>query len=916
MADDRRSQVTTLELFVATDGNDLWSGRLPAPNAGQTDGPLASLTGARDAIRRIKHSDGLQQPIEVLVRGGVYRMAEPLRLSGGDSGTAECPITYRAYPGEEPLLSGGVPITDWRRHDDCIYCADLPDVRRGSWWFRQLFCNGKRMVRARYPKFDPDNPRYGGWAFIERIVQDGFDPDDYPVIELGPTWRFRPDPAAIGEEEQWHTGSCSDSDWAEVHSGDHWMNQGFKGYNGSAWYRLTFTMPEDFDTRRHLWLLFAGVDKEAWVYIDGELVFERSIASTGKSVAELFETPFKFDARPFLKPGRQHLVAVKVHSAELGGGLYQSVSLVSGEEDVETTVLSGRIREPMSFRYEKDLFPRRWARPRQAEVFVIPGRCWINDIIPVKSVDTERHTIHLTRPVGPSRHTLGHATHITAGNRFYVENNLEDLTEPGEWCLDSETGTLYVRPPAGTVENAEIVAPRLGSLIRMTGSRQAPVHHVTVRGFTLTQTLALFPTPESYYKTPNAGQAVYLENTEDCGIEENRFDAVGGDAIRLQNNNARNRIVGNEIAAAGAYGIFVASLQRGFAKHDTASGDVPTTASWSGCPEERAPTVAAWPRSGHHLISNNHIHDIGCFEKHANGIAFYGVSAPEVVVSHNLIHHIPRFGIGLMSGFGRVIIEYNHLHHLSLETCDTGGICSNRWYTYDEDPELREGCIIRFNRLLDVVGCGAYDTRAEPGGGDEAGGRIWRPYYSWGIYFDNGPMNVLVHDNICVGNTLGGICVLWYARNVTVENNIFADSSSSQAYVMADGEMYNVRIRRNIFTYRDSTADYMRLILGRGKDITDVIAEHDYNLYATPGGEPPTFSGLPGEAAMRIGSATECIQPNLEDWQAMGYDAHSIIGDPMFVDAADGNYDLHPDSPALKLGFQPIDTSRIGPTPT
>ena len=189
-----------LQLFVATDGDDQWSGRLAAPNAERSDGPLASLTGARDAIRRIKHNEGLQQPIEVLVRDGVYRMTEPLQLSGGDSGTAGCPVTYQAYSGEQPVLSGGVPITNWRPWKDGIFCADLPDVRRGLWWFRQLFCDGKRMIRARYPKFAPDNPRYGGWAFIERIVQDGFDPDDYPVIELGPTWRFRTDPGGTGEK--------------------------------------------------------------------------------------------------------------------------------------------------------------------------------------------------------------------------------------------------------------------------------------------------------------------------------------------------------------------------------------------------------------------------------------------------------------------------------------------------------------------------------------------------------------------------------------------------------------------------------------------------------------------------------------------------------------------------------------------
>ena len=44
-----------LTIHVSCSGNDLWSGRLPEPNASGTDGPLVSLEGARDSIRKIKN---------------------------------------------------------------------------------------------------------------------------------------------------------------------------------------------------------------------------------------------------------------------------------------------------------------------------------------------------------------------------------------------------------------------------------------------------------------------------------------------------------------------------------------------------------------------------------------------------------------------------------------------------------------------------------------------------------------------------------------------------------------------------------------------------------------------------------------------------------------------------------------------
>jgi hypothetical protein len=37
-----------------------------------------------------------------------------------------------------------------------------------------------------------------------------------------------------------------------------------------------------------------------------------------------------------------------------------------------------------------------------------------------------------------------------------------------------------------------------------------------------------------------------------------------------------------------------------------------------------------------------------------------------------------------------------------------------------------------------------------------------------------------------------------------------------------------------------------------------------------------------------------------------------VIADPMFVNADAGDFSLKPDSPALKLGFKPIDTSKVG----
>ena len=49
--------------FVAKDGNDTWSGKLAKADKEKSDGPFATLVGARDAIRKLKAKDAPKEPL-------------------------------------------------------------------------------------------------------------------------------------------------------------------------------------------------------------------------------------------------------------------------------------------------------------------------------------------------------------------------------------------------------------------------------------------------------------------------------------------------------------------------------------------------------------------------------------------------------------------------------------------------------------------------------------------------------------------------------------------------------------------------------------------------------------------------------------------------------------------------------------
>lgn len=126
--------------YVATDGLD--------SNPGTLTKPFASLAKARDAIRRMESREG---HIKVFIRQGVYRLTEPLRFGPEDSAPAGGRITYSSFGKEVVQLCGGRPISGWQKEKNNIWTAKLADVQSGQWWFRDLYRDGERLPRSRFP---------------------------------------------------------------------------------------------------------------------------------------------------------------------------------------------------------------------------------------------------------------------------------------------------------------------------------------------------------------------------------------------------------------------------------------------------------------------------------------------------------------------------------------------------------------------------------------------------------------------------------------------------------------------------------------------------------------------------------------------------------------------------------------------
>jgi hypothetical protein len=147
-------------LYVAPGGDD--------GGPGTKAKPLASLEGARDAVRRLKRA-GAAGDITVLVRGGTYTLTRPVVFGPEDSAGDGHTITYAAHPGEKPVFSGGRAVTGFRQGDGGTWTARVPHGAGKTWVFEQLFVNGRRAVRARTP-----NTSYHRMAAVkEQVLEKG-----------------------------------------------------------------------------------------------------------------------------------------------------------------------------------------------------------------------------------------------------------------------------------------------------------------------------------------------------------------------------------------------------------------------------------------------------------------------------------------------------------------------------------------------------------------------------------------------------------------------------------------------------------------------------------------------------------------------------------------------------------------------
>lgn len=508
-----------------------------------------------------------------------------------------------------------------------------------------------------------------------------------------------------------------------------------------------------------------------------------------------------------------------------------------------------------SFEFAKGDINPKWTNLK--DVVVIVYHFWTDSHMPIESVDEKTNVV--TFQFEDSKQFSDDFS--TRGARYIVENVFEALDSPGEWYLNRAKGILYYMPlPEENMNSVEVIAPAITRLVSFEGIplEQKYVQYINFKNLDFSHSLFVLPAGNS-----NSGQGSSsvsacfpMQGTRYCSFENCTVKNIGTFAFEIGNGCSNNHFIHNTLThLAGG----------GFRVNGGAVGSNPLI------------------RTGFNVISDNSVSYYG--EVYPSAVGILLMHTQGNTVSHNLIHHGFYTGISIGWVWGYYpsisrdnIIEYNYIHHIGQGLLsDMGAI-----YTLGLSP----GTVIRNNLIHDVESAG---------------------YGGWGIYMDEGTAQLVVENNI-VYNTKFSAFNVHFCKEVTVRNNIFALSRIELLQRQRVEPHQSLFFENNILYWTQGkllSADwvddpYTFYVNGQEPKTRQMTSTFsiDYNVYFNP--------NLTADS-VRFGKQT------FAQWNARGKDVHSIYADPMFVNAANFDFRLKPESPAFRFGFKPIDMSTVGP---
>lgn len=444
-----------------------------------------------------------------------------------------------------------------------------------------------------------------------------------------------------------------------------------------------------------------------------------------------------------------------------------------------------------------------------------------------------------------------------------VENVFEELDAPGEWFHDRVTNTLWYQSAAGTdLKAATVEVVRLSRLFSFEGEKGKPVTGITLRGLTFRHASRTFmENKEQLLRTDWTvcrDGAVFFQGAEHCSVEDCTFDQVGGNTIFVNHYNRRITVRGCLIQNSGANGIAFVGDQ------DAVRSPLFRYGSQDYAKIDRTPGPKTDNYPADCLVEDCLITRTGRDEKQTAPIEID--IAARITVRHCSIYDVPRAGINIGDGcFGGHLIEDCDIFNTVLETGDHGSFNSwGRDRFWDPsigkvNQEVAKDPSLPFLDVLEPI------TLRH---------NRWRCDHGWDIDLDDGSSRYVIENNLLLNN---GLKLREGFQRIARNNIILNNSLHPHCWFDQSGDIFT----NNIV----------------------------FSSYKPAGGMPSGKWG--GTVDKNLFTSNHADRTK---FAKNGTDANSVVGDPLFIDPAKGDFRVKPGSPALKLGFKNFPMNNFGVT--
>lgn len=461
-------------------------------------------------------------------------------------------------------------------------------------------------------------------------------------------------------------------------------------------------------------------------------------------------------------------------------------------------------------------------------------------------------------------------------SQYYVENVPAALDEPGEWLYDGAANKIvYLPRPGEAIDASTFLFPEPG-LKQLVVIKGEPAKDVFVERLSFTDLAFEYtdsPRRTTYLRDANLPEsvtgpvdalgpsqwppaqasshteaAILADGAHDVSFLRCRLAHTGEYGVWFREGCVSNRLETCDLVDLGAGGIRIGLPN-------------PTQTVRQG---EHVTALTNGRGTGYNVVDDCRILHGGRI--HAPGVAVWIGASPFNTITHCDIrdHYYTGVSIGWVWGYPGSLAQGNTLSYCRIEDigqrvlADMGGL-----YTLGTSYGTRVA-----NNVIRNVDSYSY------------GG--------WGLYTDEGSEGIVLENNLVV-DTKDGSFHQHYGKDNIVRNNILVNSRQCQVASTRKENHRPFTFERNI-VYSD-----------KGPMVATRYA----------GSDQPTIEWR-SNLWWRAGAPADFCGKTFADWQAKGRDAGSQLADPLFVDAARGDYRLRPESPAFALGFKPFDPGEAG----